>query len=32
MGNDLKRKIMGLKKDTIPLHSTAFEMAGFKTR
>jgi hypothetical protein len=32
IGNDLKRRLLGLQKDAIPLHSTAFEMAGFKTR
>jgi hypothetical protein len=29
-GNNLKRIILGLKKDAMPLHSTSFEMVGFK--
>lgn len=30
IGNSLKRKLLGLKIDMIPLHSTAFDMVGFK--
>lgn len=32
IGNDLRRNLLGLKKNTMPLYSTAFEMAGFKAR
>ncbi len=30
--HSLARKILGLRKDTIPLHSTMFDMVGFKAR